>query len=109
MRIENMTLTIKMPLPINKPDRDGLVYTKKACIEGFRNAKNKPFIIMQKDGTQVPSGVIQNITYVENKDDDYLLIDVNIFDGGACEYILDVDRDNFTVTSMEVASVGIGT
>ena len=48
MRIENMTLTIKMPLPINKPDGNGLIYTKKACIEGFKNAKNKPFIIMQK-------------------------------------------------------------
>lgn len=39
MRTENINLTMKMLLPINKPDGNGVIYTKEAFIKALKNKR----------------------------------------------------------------------
>jgi len=103
MRTENINLTMKMSLPVNKPDDNGVVYTKEALINAFEDAEGKPLIIIHDDGSSTVIGVIHSIEYVEDINRDYGLVSATLYHGGTCE---EVDfRDSF-VTSMRLNSVG---
>lgn len=67
MRTNNINLTMKMPLPINKPDDNGVIYTKEAFIKAFEDAEGKPLEIINDDGSTTVVGVVHNIEYVEDK------------------------------------------
>lgn len=104
MRTENINLTMKMPLPINKPDGNGVIYTKEAFMKAFKKAKGKPLEIIHDDGLSDVIGITHSIEYIEDKDGDYGLVSASLYHGGTCE---EVDfRDGF-VTSMKLSSVGI--
>lgn len=104
MRTENINLTMKMPLPVNRPDGNGVIYTKEAFIKAFEDAEGKPLEIIHDDGSITVVGVVHSIEYVEDKGGDYGLVSASLYHGGTCE---EVDfRDGF-VTSMKLSSVGI--
>lgn len=104
MRTENINLIMKMPLPINNPDGNGVMYTKEAFIKAFKEAKGKPLKIIYDDGSSDVIGTTHSIEYIGDKDGDYGLVSVSLYHGGTCE---EVDfRDGF-VASMELSGVGI--
>lgn len=103
MRTSNINLTMKIPLPINKPDGNGVMYTKEAFVKAFENAKGLPLEIIHDDGSTTVIGVAHSIEYIEDENGDYGLVSALLYHGGTCE---DVDfRDGF-VTSMRLSSVG---
>lgn len=108
MRTDNINITLKMPLPINNPDRNGVMYSKEAFQKAFEDAKNKPLEILLNNGSRTPIGVIQDITYIEDEFGDYALVNGRIMYGGTCEYIQDLEKVSGVITSMTLASVGIG-
>lgn len=108
MRTDNINITLKMPLPINNPDRNGVMYSKEAFQKAFEDAKNKPLEILLNNGSRTPVGVIQDITYIEDEFGDYALVNGRIMYGGTCEYIQDLEKVSGVITSMTLASVGIG-
>lgn len=106
MRVENIDLMIKMPLSVDKPDANGLIYTKEALIKAFKGERNKPFEIIHEDGTTTVIGVVNNVEYIEDKNGDYALISVSLRSGGTCERVEKTDIKNMIITSMELCGIG---
>lgn len=104
MRTENINLTMKMPLPVNRPNVDGVIYTKQVLTKAFKDAGDKPFVKINDDGSRTVIGVVHSIEYVEDDKGDYGLVSATVFHGGTCE---EMDfRDGF-VTNMRLSSIGI--
>lgn len=108
MRTDNINITIKMPLPVNNPDRNGVMYSKEAFKKAFKDANGRPLEVLLNNGNRTPIGVIQDITYVEDEFGDYALVNGRIMHGGTCEYIQDLEKVSGVITSMTLVSVGIG-
>lgn len=108
MRTDNINITMKMQLPVNNPDRNGVMYSKEAFKKAFENANGRPLEVLLNNGNRTPIGVIQDITYVEDEFGDYALVNGRIMYGGTCEYIQDFEKVSGVITSMTLASVGIG-
>ena len=108
MRTDNINITMKMPLPVNNPDRNGVMYSKEAFKKAFEDVNGRPLEVLLNDGNRTPIGVIQDITYVEDEFGDYALVNGRIMYGGTCEYIQDLEKVSGVITSMTLASVGIG-
>lgn len=108
MRTDNINITMKMPLPVNNPDRNGVIYSKEAFQKAFEDVNGKPLEVLLNNDTRAVIGVIQDITYVEDEFGDYALVNGRIMYGGTCEYIEDLEKVSGVITSMTLASVGIG-
>ena len=106
MRVENAEITIKIPLPIDKPDRNGVTYSKPAIKEGLQSAIHSPLQMLQKNGDEVVIGVVHDARYIEDADGDYALFKASLWHGGTCEEVI-VDRG--IVTAMSITGVGIAT
>ena len=65
MRTENIKVTFEIPLPINKPDENGVIYTKKSWEEAVKNVAGQPICITNSDGYSMPVGVIQEMELKE--------------------------------------------
>lgn len=108
MRTDNINITMRMPLPVNNPDRNGVMYSKEAFKKAFKDVNGRPLEVLLNDGNRTHIGVIQDITYVEDEFGDYALVNGRIMYGGTCEYIQDLEKVSGVITSMTLASVGIG-
>lgn len=108
MRTDNINITMKMPLPVNNPDRNGTMYSKEAFQKAFEDAKDKPLEVLLNNGTRAVIGTIQDMSYVEDEFGDYALVNGRIMYGGTCEYIEDLEKVSGVITGMTLASVGIG-
>ena len=106
MRVENAEITIKMPLPIDKPDRNGIVFSKEAIEEGLKTAKNAPLQVIQNNDETVVIGTVCDIDYIKDSNGDYAMVRANLRYGGTCE---EVDRVDRVVTAMRITGVGIAT
>lgn len=62
MRIENIEVTFKIPIPVGKPDLNGVIYSKEAIRNAYKNVKNIPIEMPNNDGQFLPIGV--TITYL---------------------------------------------
>ena len=105
MRVGNIEVTIKMPLPVDKPDLHGCIYSKAALKNAFNKVENSPLCIENITGELIPIGAIQSSKYVEDEAGDYAYLTANVFYGGTCEDVICNDR---MVVDMRVSSVGIG-
>lgn len=108
MRTDNINITMKMPLPINNPDRNGVMYSKEAFKKAFEDVNGRPLEVLLNNGNRIPIGVIQDITYVEDEFGDYALVNARIMYGGTCEHIQDLEKVSGVITSMTLVSIGIG-
>lgn len=108
MRTDNINITMKMPLPVNNPDRNGVMYSKEAFKKAFEDVNGKPLEVLLNNGNRTPIGVIQDITYVEDEFGDYALVNGIIMYDGTCEYVQNLEKVSSVITSMTLASVGIG-
>ena len=108
MRTDNINITMKMPLSVNNPDRNGVMYSKEAFKKAFEDVNGRPLEVLLIKGNRTPIGVIQDITYVEDEFGDYALVNGRIMYGGTCEYIQDLEKVSGVITRMTLASVGIG-
>lgn len=65
MRSENIEVTFKIPIPVDKPDLNGVIYSKKAIRNAYKNVKDIPIEIPCNDGQFLPIGVAQEIELIE--------------------------------------------
>ena len=104
MRTENIKVTFQIPIPIYKPDLDGVVYSKKAIRNAYKNVKNIPIEIPNNDGEFFPIGVAQEVELIEDDNGMYITGVGLIWRGGTEE---SVELVNGKVTSFHVRGIGI--
>lgn len=61
MRTEGIKVKITIPFPVEKPDRNGVMYTKEA-VENAVNNLNKNLPIIYRDGKKEIDGIVVGTT-----------------------------------------------
>lgn len=103
MRTENIKVTFKIPIPVDKPDLNGVIYSKKAIRNAYKNVKDIPIEIPCSDGQFLPIGVAQEVEFIEDKDGIYITGVGLVWHGGTEESVEMVDGK---VTSFHVSGIG---
>lgn len=104
MRVDNIEVTLKMRLPNNEPDKNGIMYTEEAIKNALKNNVNLPIEFIPDTGQRYTLGSVKNVEYREENGQSYYYVTGTIFFGGTCET---VTMEDFTVKSMEICSIGI--
>ena len=52
MRTENIEVTFKIPIPVDKPDLNGVIYSKEAIRNAYKNVKNIPIEMPNNDRSE---------------------------------------------------------
>lgn len=104
MRTENIKVTFKIPIPVDKPDLNGVIYSKEAIRNAYKNVKNIPIEMPNNDGEFFPIGVAQEVELIEDKNDMYITGVGLVWHGGTEE---SVEIKDSKVTSFKVNSIGI--
>ena len=104
MRTENIKVTFKIPIPIDKPDLNGVIYSREAIKNAYKNVKDIPIEIPCSNGQFLPIGVAQEVELIEDKDGIYITGVGLVCYGGTKESVEMVDGK---VTSFHVSGIGI--
>lgn len=104
MRTENIEVTFKIPIPVDKPDLNGVIYSKEAIRNAYKNVNNIPIEIPNNDGERFPIGVAQEVELIENENGMYIKGVGIIWHGGTDE---SVEIKDGKVTSFKVNGIGI--
>ena len=111
MRVENTKVKLTIPIPINKPDCNGVVYTKEAIENAVNNLNtNLPIIYMDNekeiDGMVIgTTGTSHIVTWDDENQICKVTIDGIIFYSGA-GLIVDGFEDG-KVTDFRITSIGL--
>lgn len=101
MKEDYIEIKFKFPVPINKPNKNGVMYTEEAIIKACENAANTPLIRYEEDGKSTAVGITQKVEYK----DGYMYVDALGFNGGAEILVKQIEGN--TITSMEICGFGI--
>lgn len=104
MRTENIKVTFKIPIPVDKPDLNGHTYSKETIKNAYKNVKNIPIEIPCNNGQFVPIGVAQEVEFIEDENGMYITGVGLIWHGGTEESVEMIDGK---VTSLHVNGIGI--
>ena len=104
MRTENIQVKFKIPIPVDKPDLNGVIYSKEAIRNAYKNVKGIPIEIPCSDGQFLSIGVAQEVEFIEDKDGMYITGVGLVWHGGTEESVEMVDGK---VTSFRVSGIGI--
>ena len=104
MRTENIKVTFKIPIPVDKPDLNGVIYSKEAIRNAYKNVKDVPIEMPNNDGEFFPIGVVQEVELIEDENDMYVTGVGLVWHGGTEE---SVEIEDGKVTSFHVRGVGI--
>ena len=104
MRTENIEVTFKIPIPVDKPDLNGVVYSKEAIRNAYKNVKDAPIEMPNNDGEFFPIGVVQEAELIEDEDGMYIKCVGLVWHGGTEESI---EIKDGKVTSFKVNGIGI--
>ena len=104
MRTENIEVTFKIPIPVDKPDLNGVIYSKEAIRNAYKNVKNIPIEMPNNNGEFFPIGVAQEVELIEDENGMYVTGVGFIWHGGTEE---SVEIKDGKVTSFKVNGIGI--
>lgn len=104
MRTENIKVTFKIPIPVDKPDLNGVIYSKEAIRNAYKNVKDIPIEIPCSDGQFLPIGAAQEVELIENENGMYVTGVGLVWYGGTKE---SVEIKDGKVTSFKVNGIGI--
>ena len=104
MRAENIKVTFEIPIPVDKPDLNGVIYSKEAIREAYKNVRDIPIEIPCSDGKFLPIGVAQEVELIEDKNGMYITGVGLVWRGGTEE---SVEMINDKVTSFHISGIGI--
>ena len=104
MRSENIEVTFKIPIPVDKPDLNGVIYSKEAIRNAYKNVKNIPIEIPNNAGEFLPIGVAQEGELIENENGIYVTGVGLVWHGGTDE---SAEIKDGKVTSFKVNCIGI--
>ena len=103
MRTENIEVTFKIPIPVDKPDLNGVIYSKEAIRNAYKNVKNIPIEIPCSDGKFLPIGVAQEVELIEDENGMYITGVGLVWHGGTTEE--NVEMVGSKVTSFKVYGI----
>ncbi len=104
MRIENIKVTFTIPIPVDKPDLNGVIYSKEAIRNAYKNVKDIPIEIPCSDGQFLPVEVAQEVELIEDENGMHITGIGLIWHGGTEESVEMVDGK---VTSFHVSGIRI--
>ena len=104
MRTENIKVTFKIPIPIDKPDLNGVIYSREAIRSAYKNVKDIPIEIPNSNGQFFPIGVAQEVELIEDKNGMHIIGIGLVWHGGTEESVEIVDGK---VTSFKVNGIVI--
>lgn len=104
MRTENIEVIFKIPIPVDTPDLNGVIYSKEAIRKAYKNVNGIPIEMPCSDGQFLPIGVAQEVELIEDEDGMYIAGVGLVWHGGTEESVEMVDGK---VTSFHVSGIGI--
>ena len=104
MRTENIKVTFKIPIPVDKPDLNGVIYSKEAIRNAYKNVKDIPIEMPNNDGEFFPIGVAQDVELIEDENGMNIIGVGLVWHGGTDE---SVEIKDGKVTSFKVNGIGI--
>lgn len=104
MRVDNVKVTMDIPVHFNQPDKNGYVYTKESWEEAVKNAVGVPIEIINDDSTRTPVGVAQDVQLVKDGEKDIIKVSGMLFYGGTSE---DVKFTKEVITNVTLSGIGI--
>lgn len=104
MRTENIEVTFKIPIPVDKPDLNGFVYSKEAIRNAYKNVKDIPIKIPNNDGQFLPIGVAQEVELVEDENGMHIIGVGLVWHGGTEE---NVEINEGKIISFDVTGIGV--
>lgn len=107
MRLENIEVIFKKKLPINEPDDNGIMYTKEAIQNAYKEAQSRnglPIEFPNYKGEFIPIGSIHGIELIEDNGEMYVKGYWIIYHGGTEE---NVEVNNKIVSSFSITGFGV--
>ena len=104
MRTESIKVIFKIPIPVDKPDLNAVIYSKDAIKNAYKNVKNVPIEIPNDKGKFLPIGVCREAELIEDENGMYITGVGLVWHGGTEESVEMVDGK---VTSFHVCGIGI--
>ena len=107
MRLENIEVTFKKKLPINKPDGNGIMYTKEAIKNAYKEAQGRtglPIEFPNDKGEFILIGSVHEIELIEDDGEMYIEGSGIIYHGGTEE---NVEVNNKIVSSFSITGIGV--
>lgn len=104
MRTENIKVTFKIPIPVDKPDLNGVIYSKEAIRNAYKNVKNVPIEMLYGDGQFLPIGVAQEVELIEDENGMHITGVGLIWHGDTDE---SVEIKDGKVTNFKINGIGI--
>ena len=101
---ENIKVTFKIQIPVDTPDLNGIIYTKEAIKNAYKNVRNIPIGTPIDDGQFYPIGVAQEVELIEDENGMYITGVGLLWHGGTEENVEMVDGK---VTSFHVGGIVI--
>ena len=68
MRTENIEVTFKIPIPVDKPNLNSIIYSKEA----IKNIKNIPIEVLNNDGQFLPIRIAQEVELIKDENSVYI-------------------------------------
>lgn len=104
MRVDNVKITMDIPVHFNQPDKNGYVYTKESWEEAVQDAVGIPIEIIHDDGTRTVVGVTQDVQLVKDGDHDIIKVSGMLRYGGTSE---NVEFTKDVITNVTLNGIGI--
>lgn len=104
MRIDNVKITIEIPIYFGQPDRNGYVYSKESWEKAIKNAVNVPIDIINDDGTRTVVGIAQDVKLIKDSNQDIIKVSGILFYGGTFE---NVKFTKDVITNVTLNGIGI--
>ncbi len=67
MKLESIEVTFKIPISVDKPDLNSVVYSKEAIRNAYKNVKDIPIEMPCSDGQLLPIGVAEEVELIEDE------------------------------------------
>lgn len=104
MRTENIKVTFTIPIPVDKPDLNGVIYSKEAIRNAYKNVKDIPIEIPCHDDQFFSIVVAQEVELIEDENGMYITGVGLVWHDGTEE---SVEIEDGKVTSFKVNGIGI--
>lgn len=110
MRVENAKIKITIPIPIDKPDANGTIYTEEAVSDALNNLRaNLPIFFKENEETDAKIIGATGKSHIVNWDYENNVCNVTIegvvFYSGAD--IIAHEMENSKITDFRIASIGL--
>lgn len=106
MRQENIEVTFKIPVDFEKPDDNGVIYTREAVEKALCTYASRPILVIDNSGNKSVIGITSNKNAkLLLEDSKYkIVVDGIIKYGGSSE---NCEIENKTIKDFTITSVGI--